>query len=229
MLGSNEVYVGDIADSSPRNMSFSLYVDSSASPKAYEIPITITYLDRAGAKQTVSKKIGVKVIGSPNVETSIDSQDDLNAGAAGKITLSVANKAFVDAKFLSIQLLDTKDYTVTSGNGVYIGNLASDDFQTEEFSIKVAEGVSGKIPMKVKITYTEENNNMVHVDEPAVTFNVMSDEDYFKKHPQGNGTQTLIMLLLALPALVAAYLVLWLLLKVVGVLTTFIDKRVFKR
>ena len=230
VLGASEVYVGDIADESPRDLSFGIYVDSTASPKAYVLPVTISYIDRSGAKQAASKTIGVKVMGSPKIETSLDKQDDLKAGMTGKVSISVANKAFIDAKFLSIQLLDTGDYTVTSKSEAYIGNLASDDFQTEEFAIKVADGAkAGKIPLKAKVTYTEENNNVVHVEEPAVLVNVMSEQDYARKYPQGNGTQSLVTLLLVVPALVVAYLALWLLLKIVGLITTFIDKRVFKK
>ncbi|MCX6694970.1 MAG: hypothetical protein NTU61_01575 [Candidatus Altiarchaeota archaeon] len=229
ILGSNEVYVGDISDSDPRNISFTLYVDSVASPKAYEIPVTVSSVDRYGSKQTMTRMLGVKVGGSPKVEASLDKQDDFKSGSTGKLTLSVANTAFVDAKFLSIQILDTKDYTVTSKTDAYIGNLASDDFQSEEFSVKVADGVNGKIPLKVKITYTEENNNIVHVEEPQVFLNVMPDSEYYMKHPQTNGTQTLMMVVILVPGLVFAYLALWLLLKIVGVITTFIDKRVFKR
>ena len=203
--------------------------DSAATPKAYTIPLEIKYVDRDGVTQTATKMLGVRVQGSPHIMVSLDGFEDVRDGMTGKVTLSVANKGFVEAKFLSISLADTDQYTVVSKNNVYIGNLASDDFQSEDFRIKVKEGVSGKIPLKVTVSYTEENNNQVYSEEADVMVNVMSPEEYEKAHPSGDGAQQLITLLMAVPLLVAGYLTLWLVMKLVGSFTDLIDRKVFRR
>ena len=90
VLKSSSVYVGDMSGQTSNNVNYQLYVDSAASPKAYSIPLEIRYTDRDGSIQTITKTLGVKVQGMPNVKPSIDSFDDFKAGSTGKITISVA-------------------------------------------------------------------------------------------------------------------------------------------
>lgn len=229
ILKSASVYVGDMSGKTSREVTYQMHVDSSADPKAYNVPVLITYVDRNGATQMVGQLIGVKIASMPMVSASLDSQDDFMAGTEGAVTVSVVNEGFVDAKFLSVELVETNEYTVTSNSDVYIGNLASDDFETEDFEIKVADGVSGKIPLKVKVKYTEENNNERHIEEPKIELNVLSAGEYYKKHPKANGTQQLMSVVMVIPALVIGYIVLWLLFKIVGAITGFIDRKVFRR
>ncbi|MFH1404225.1 MAG: hypothetical protein ABIH11_08160 [Candidatus Altiarchaeota archaeon] len=229
VLKSSSTYVGDMSGRTFKDLSYELHVDSAATPKAYTIPVDIRYTDRNGVDQTVKKNLGVKVAGMPMVTASLEEFEDFKAGTTGKVTVSVINKGFIDAKFLSVQMLDTDDYTVTSNSDIYIGNLASDDFETEDFTVKVAEGVSGKMPLKVKVSYTEENNNQMHVEERKLEMNVMSDDEYYKQHPKTNGTQQLVSAVMLLPAIVVAYIVLWLLFKIVGAITGFIDRKIFRR
>jgi hypothetical protein len=229
VLKSSSQYIGDMSGKVYKDIIYELNIDSAASPKSYTIPVDVKYTDRSGTSQTVKKTLGVKVQGMPMVTASLDSFDDFMAEATGTVTVSVVNRGFIDAKFLSVELVDTKDYTVTSNSDVYIGNLASDDFEKEDFTIKVAEDVSGKIPLNVKVTYTEENNNQMHVKDELLELNVMTEEEYYKKHPKQNGLQQAKTVLIAIPGIVVAYIVLWLLLKIVGSITGFIDRHVFKR
>lgn len=229
VLKSSSVYVGDMSGQSSNNVVYQLYVDSSASPKAYSVPIEVRYTDRDGNVQTMTKQLGVKVQGVPHVMASLDSFDDMTGGSTGKVTISVANKGFVEANFLSIDLLDTDKYTVVSKSEAYIGNLASDDFQSEDFRIQVKDGAEGKIPLKVKVTYTEENNNAAHTEESDLPMNVLSTADYQKAHPSASGTQQLLEYLLIVPVLVIAYIALWLVMKVVGSLTGLMDRKIFRK
>ncbi len=229
VLRSSTAYIGDMPGDAHQELVYDLNVDSSADPKSYTMPVDIKYVDRAGATQTVTKNLGVKVEGMPVISASLDSFDDFMAGVEGTVTVSVINKGFVDANFLSVELVETGDYTVTSNSEVYIGNLASDDFETEDFTIKVADGVSGKIPLKVKVSYTEENRNQVHEEDHNLDLNVLAEDEYLMKHPRANGIQSLIGMVAVIPLLIIAYLVLWLLWKLVGLITGFIDRKVFKR
>ena len=229
VLRSSSVYVGDMEGGAEKDVSYDLYADSKANPMAYTVPVEIKYTDRSGVQQTVAKVVGVKVQGMPQVSANIDSFDDMKAAMSGKVTINVANKGFVEAKFLTLSIADMKDYTVTGKNDVYIGNLASDDFQTEDFKIKVADGVSGKIPVNVRVSYTEENNNQVHEEQQTLFINVLPADEYDKLHPTSNGTTQVSSYIMLIPALVVAYIVLWLIMKIVGAVTGFIDRKVFRK
>jgi len=229
VLKASGQYLGDMNGIASAKLYYDLYVDSTASPKAYTLPVEIKYTDREGNQQTVGKTLGVKVSGKPNVMASIDSFDDMKAGMTGKVTVSVANKGFVEAKFLSLSLLDSDKYTVASKSDVYIGNLASDDFQSEDFRVNVADGIKGKVPLKVRVSYTEENDNEVHTEEFELPVTVMSPEDYDKAHPTTDSRGQLIMVAVLIPAVIVGYVALWLLYKVAGAVTGLIDRKVFRR
>ncbi|MBD3389061.1 MAG: hypothetical protein GF416_08235 [Candidatus Altiarchaeales archaeon] len=229
VLKSSTLYAGDMSGVAAKNLVYELHVDSSAEPRAYSIPVEITYTDRNGSAHMVTKSIGVKVQGMPVVTANLDSQDDVMEAMSGSITLSVVNKGFIDAKFLSLELEDSDQYTVTSNHEVYIGNLASDDFETEDFTVKVAEGVTGKVPLKVKVSYTEENNNEMHLVQPELYLNVLPSDEYYALHPKTNGSQQIMGVVFAVPALIVGYIVLWLLFKIVNAITGFIDRKVFRK
>ncbi|MFC2162036.1 COG1361 S-layer family protein [Candidatus Altiarchaeota archaeon] len=229
VLKSSSSYMGDMSGKIYRDVYYELHVDSAASPKAYSIPVTITYNDRSGVSQEMDKTLGVKVAGLPSVTSNIDSFTDLKQDMEGTVTVNVVNKGFIDAKFLSIEVLDTDKYTVTSNSEVYIGNLASDDFEKEDFTVKVKKGVAGKIPMKVRVTYTEDNNNEVHVLSEEMELNVMTDAEYLKKNPAQNGTEYAQTIVFGLVGLIVGYLALWFILKILGAITGFIDRHLFKR
>ncbi len=229
VLRSSSKYLGDMTGKTFKDLIYDLQVDSSAEPKAYTIPIEIKYIDRSGTVNTVTDTLGVKVSAEPRVSASIDAVSEMSAGNEGTVTLSVVNKGFVDAKFLSIEVLDTDNYTVTSTNKIYIGNLASDDFETEDYTIDVAEEAQGKIPLKVRVTYTEKNNNIGKTIESDLNIHVLSAEEYKKAHPNGDATQQIIAAVMILPAIIVGYIVLWLMFKVIGAVTSLIDRKIFKR
>ncbi len=229
VLKSSSIYAGDMSGKAYKEMNYDMHVDSSASPRAYNLPVQIRYTDRAGTEQTIQKKLGVKVAGIPMVSSNLDSFDDFMQGTKGTVTVSIINKGFIDAKFLSVKLSDTKDYTVTSNSDIYIGNLASDDFETEDYTIKLSEGASGKIPLRVTISFTEENNNEMHVVEQLLDLNVLTEDEFYELHPKQNGMQQATSMLLAIPAIIVGYLVLWFLFKIIGLITGFLDRKLFRR
>lgn len=229
ILASSEAYAGDMAGITSKSLSYVISVASSAKPGAYEIPMIVKYVNSTGSEVEIKKTLGVEVAGEPDINVMLDSADLLKTGGKGEVTLQVINKGFIDAKFLNLQLVSTSDYTVDEPSKVYIGNLASDDFESQEFTIKVNDGVQdGAIPLAAVVEYRKENSNKVERLEAAVNVNVLSDAEYASKM-KSNGGMGAVSIVLAIPALIVAYLILWLIVKIVGVITTFLNRRLFKR
>ncbi|MBU0762242.1 MAG: hypothetical protein KKD39_04400, partial [Candidatus Altiarchaeota archaeon] len=105
VLKSASTSIGDMKSSDTKTISYEVYVDSRAEPKAYTIPLKLTYTDKSGTTQTVQEKLGVRVMTSPVVSANLDSIGELTGGKEATATVSVVNKGFVDAKFLSIDVL----------------------------------------------------------------------------------------------------------------------------
>ncbi|VVB53693.1 NPCBM-associated, NEW3 domain of alpha-galactosidase [uncultured archaeon] len=229
LLQAGEDYAGDIPAGSSFEARFKVSIDATASPGAYTIPVAIAYLDDAGTPHVIGQAIGVWISGQPDV--SVNLEDKTMPRTDGKCTvgLSVINHGFIDAKFVSMTLDNTTEYAVDSVNSAYIGNLASDDFQNQDYIITLLTNKTDGSPYTFKgtISYKDESTNDVHQDKFAVAGNVCNPQNL-------NGTtvnpmQSVITIAAALIGIIVVYLVLWLILKIVSSITGFIDKKVFKR
>ncbi len=229
-VGSSMKYVGSIESHESENLSFKVSVSTAAEVKTHNIPVTVTYKDDNGTPATVSTNFGVQIDSKPELSFGLDQVDELAPGVMGNVILSISNEGFVDAKFLKFTLEESPEYEVLSINEIYVGNLDSDDIETDEFTIKIKDNVNKTvIPLHVKLSYKGEGSDTNYVKEGAVNINIKSKTAYAEK-TQGNGTtDTAVMALIAIPALFVVILVLWFVYKLFGVVTGFINRRLFVR
>lgn len=229
VLGSTENDLGAFTGKESKSVRYNIAVDSNAVTEAKEIPFTIAYINEQGQIIVLNRTIGATIKGEPSIGVSLESTEGLVAGRTGTISLSVINNGFIDAKFVTIKLLPSEQYTAESSETIYIGNLASDDFENEDFKVKLAESASGEIPFKVRVEYKQENKDELGAKEYEVKAHALTQSEYLMS-AQANGTQSQIKTaLLAIPALIVAYLALWFTVKVVGAITAFLNKKIFKR
>ena len=136
---------------------YELIADPSYETKPYKIPITISYNDFNGRLINKSDIIGLLI--KPDISYIIDVEETevYSRGDVGSVVLSISNIGFSDMKFVSLELEDSEYYQVIEHPRIYLGNLDSDDFETAEFKIKVKK--SGKIPLKLKVSYKDIYNN----------------------------------------------------------------------
>ncbi|MFH1125938.1 MAG: hypothetical protein V1703_02330 [Candidatus Altiarchaeota archaeon] len=227
---SSQKYIGSIKSDETKNGSFAISVDSSAKKKSYSIPVTLEYYDQAGNKQTTSVNIGLSVGGNADIRVSLDEKETLMAGSAGKVTIGVVNRGFVDAKFLTIKLLSTGSYKVTSADSSYIGALNSDDSDSQDFEISIYGNVTEElIPLVVRVEYKEENNDKLILEEQNIDINLLSQAEYKKQTSNGGILPLLIGLLGLVLAIIVLYLGVWFIARLLGVVTNLLDKKIFKR
>lgn len=94
----------------------------------------------------------------PEIEVYIKDTDVKTAGQKGKVVIEVANTNLEDIKFLQMTLMKSADYELlSSSNYVYIGDVDSDDTESEEFEIYVEAGVKENLMIPVKIEYQDSN------------------------------------------------------------------------
>lgn len=227
---SSQRYVGVIQPDQTAEALFTISVDSSAQKKSYSIPVTIEYYDQAGAKQSASVNIGLNVGGKADIKVNLDDKGLLVAGQTGKVTIGVINRGFVDAKFLTLKLLSTGDYQVTSTDSAYIGALNSDDSDSQDFDISISDNVTKeKITLKVGVEYKEENNDKLITEDSTIETSILSTAEYAKQKSDGGIVSLAIGLLGLVVALIVGYLVVWTIARVLGLLTSTLDRKIFKR
>jgi hypothetical protein len=225
---TSEIYLGDFAGGDSKNATFSVSVDSTTTAMVYKIPLAITYLDDNGTEKTESRDIGVRIDETPELKVSLVSSDKFTAGKTGKFTVTVVNDGFVNAKFLDIKILPNDAYSILSQDDIYIGNLDSDDSQEEEFTIKVADNISsGALPVKFTLAYKSANQNVEIIKEKDVNVQVLSEKDYVDGQPKQDPFGIVLSLVIIVPVLVILYIFIWVVFKLIGLVTTSLNKRFF--
>ncbi|MFH1649033.1 MAG: hypothetical protein ABIA93_00610, partial [Candidatus Woesearchaeota archaeon] len=70
----------------------------------------------------------------------------------------ISNTGPSDINYVTFTLLDSKGYEVVGPRQKYIGNLQSDDFETEQFSIHIADDASRDENLTLHISYRDSYN-----------------------------------------------------------------------
>ena len=105
----------------------------------------------------------------------IRSSDIVTGGSKGTISLEMANAGGYDIEFLELELLESDDYKLLStSNYVYIGNLDSDDTESEEFEIYVSENVE-KVKVPLRLGY--EVNDYEYDEKHELILELLSKEE----------------------------------------------------
>lgn len=112
----------------------------------------------------------------PDLQIYIRENSILSPNSKGSLTIEVANVDITDVKFLQFNLLPSEDYQLLSSSGyVYMGDIDSDDTESEEFEIFVKD-VQGQVKIPVKIQYQDSNENKFE-QEADLSFSVYSSSD----------------------------------------------------
>lgn len=136
-VGSSQDDVDEIQDGDSETFSFIIKSSNSISPGDYNLPYQVQYESRNGSTITEVGSIGVRVNSKTLIDYSI-SQEKKVIGMEDKITLKMINKGFGEIKFASINFDDSsRGITLLSDNKVYIGSVASDDFETATFNVLI--------------------------------------------------------------------------------------------
>ena len=227
---TSELYVGDFMAGEDKDITFKVSVDSETEAMVYKIPLTIKYINANGSEKQVSKDIGVRIDATPDLTIGLESADTFTQGSKGEVSIEVVNEGFVDAKFVKLTLEPTDDYTVTSINEFYIGNLDSDDIETDEFTIEVSDSVDKEtIPLKVKLQYKGDGSDAKYTHEGTVNLKVLSKEEYAAKFQADGASSMIFGLLMAVPVLFIVILVVWFIIKLLGLVTGFLNRKLFSK
>lgn len=229
VTGSDTMYLGDLSRTQAR-APFTVYVETGAELGAYMMPVTVSYLDRDGAEKTENFNIGLQVDAEPRVQVTAETAEKIASGKEGEVEINVINNGFVDVEFVNLELLDTEQYTVTGNRQVYIGSLESDDTDSEEFTIKVSESVDDEtLTLKAKVAYNKEKSGSDYEVEYQPRVNLASKSELDAENGGIDGGQRMTTILLAVPALIIGYLAVWFVFKLVGLTTSYLNRKLFQR
>ncbi len=155
---SSERRISSLNTNYQDSLSFIIIASPDATPGLYKVPLTITYNDEKGNSYSVSDILAITVGEVPDVKVYIKKSDVLQDNSAGKITLEIANAGSSNIKYMELYMLPSEDYKlVSTTNYFYLGDVDSDDTESEEINIFINNGVDS-VSMPIQIKYYDANN-----------------------------------------------------------------------
>lgn len=140
------------------SLTFTVIADPSATSGLYKVPLNITYNDNTGESFAIDEILAVTIGDTPKVQPFIKKSTVLKSGMPGKVTIGLANAGISDVKLLELHLLPSEDYQlITPSTYFYIGDIDSDDTESQEVDLYVNNGRK-KLELPVKLKYYDANN-----------------------------------------------------------------------
>jgi uncharacterized membrane protein len=154
-VGSSQDEQDSIENDDSETFSFNIKASNTVTPGDYNLPYSISYEGKNGSVVTEYGTVGISVSSKTNLDYAISQQTKV-IGMKDKVTLKIINKGFGDIKFVTINADSGNGYTLLSDNKVYIGSVASDDFETASFDVLLTNSHPS---FSATITYTDFENN----------------------------------------------------------------------
>ena len=159
-LGSgNRKLISSVNSNSFSIVPVSVVVSPDAEQGVYPLLITLTYSDQTGTEQNISSTLGLRVIGDFRFIVSLDSQSLIAPGMSGTAEIKIANAGTQEAQFLTVSMADSSPLVGIKPAVIYVGNLESDDYDTETVSFVVGSTSPGEYPINLEIAYKDIYGN----------------------------------------------------------------------
>ncbi len=155
---SSERIIAQLNSNFQQTLTFTVIAKPDAASGLYKVPINISYNDEKGTSYTQTDVLAVIIGERPKINAYIKKSTVQQAGKNGKITLEIANTGNTNLKFLELNLLPSEDYQlITPSSYFYLGDVDSDDTESEEIEVYVNEKVE-TLKLPVKLNYADANN-----------------------------------------------------------------------
>jgi len=139
---------------------FNLVAEPDAESKLYKVPIDLTYYDVVGNMYTKESTIGLKVGDEPELMLYISETEVYTKGQKGLVTITLANHGLANVKLMKMILMPSENYEILSTNEIYLGDVDSDDIESQDFDIYV-KGGKDSIDLPIKLEYRDANNKKI--------------------------------------------------------------------
>ena len=170
-VGSSESSVDEIEEDEEEDFSFTLKATNDISPGDYQIPFILTYSLNNNNTREQKGSFGISITGNVDLDYTVNAETPV-IGQRSQITLRIVNKGLADAGFVSISL-QPNGYALLSDSKVYIGEIASDDFETAAFEVLFKENSP---VIEAIVEYRDFGNNK-QLENIALPLNIYTREE----------------------------------------------------
>jgi hypothetical protein len=155
---SSERILAKLQSGYQNTLTFTIIADPEATPGLHKVPVTITYNDEKGNANSIADTLAISIGDTPKIVPFIKKSTVLQKSKEGILTLGLANAGTTDVKFVELFILPSEDYQlITTSDYIYLGDIDSDDTESEEINIYVNSGVK-KLQFPIRLKYVDANN-----------------------------------------------------------------------
>ncbi|MFH1630967.1 MAG: hypothetical protein ABIA21_01955 [Candidatus Aenigmatarchaeota archaeon] len=135
---SNNFFITEIGTQSTVSIPVSISTFPGTETGISTMTVTLSYNDQTGSMITTTFNIGILVKSDINLLTSSEAPDSIIPGSKGTVSIKISN-AGDDIKFLVIKV--SSDDLNLNPDMIYVGNLDSDDYDTEKIVISAEKSL----------------------------------------------------------------------------------------
>lgn len=201
---SGESFINSLSSSESKKLTFSITVSPDATVGTTTIPVKLNYYDETRTTNYVEEKdIGALISGNYNFITTLDSQDVITTGTTGSATIKIANAGSQEALHLTISVVKSNNFDI-SPTTIYVGNLKSDDYDSEKLSLNVGSIDTGSYPLSLQISY-EDSFGKSYSEIYSVNVKVSSKAEYALAHQTQSPLPIIVTVIIIMIVLFIAY------------------------
>jgi hypothetical protein len=201
---SGEFFVKNLDRHETQRMNVPLTISPDASIGTTTIPIELSYYDSARSSNFVdNQQIGVSIIGNYNFIVTLDSQDIITTETTGSATIKIANGGDQQALHLLVNVVNPSNIDINPAM-IYVGNLNSDDYDSEILSLKVGQVNPGLYPINLNITY-DDSFGKTYSQMYPVNIRVSSKSEYSLAHPVQTPLSLIVVAIIVVTVLFLVY------------------------
>lgn len=205
-LDFTEKTIDIIRPDETKSLSFEVGIGTNIAAQVYSLPLTMTYETKSGS-ETVTKAVGVKIGGAPDLSVYISSNPSVitNDNKKYAVSIQISNTGNSPVRALSVSAF-AEELEILSPPDSFIGTLSLDDYSTVQYDAVVKKGTApGKYKLHVQLNYKDSYNTPI-VEKKDVEFEIFPQEVALLAGKQ-NGTDPLVMIVLVVIVLIVIYFV----------------------
>lgn len=181
-----------------------LTISPDASIGTITIPIELNYYDSTRSTNFVdTQQIGASIIGNYNFIVTLDSQDVIASGTTGSATIKIANGGNQQAFHLVVNVIKSNNFDITPKT-IYVGNLNSDDYDSETLSLNAGQVSPGLYPVNLNISY-DDSFGRTYSQVYPVNIEISSKSAYSVAHPTQTPLSLIIIIIIVVIVLFMIY------------------------
>jgi hypothetical protein len=201
---SGEFFINNLASLESKTLTFSITVSPDAIIGTTTIPVQLSYYDETRTNNyNDTKQIGTLITGKYNFIVTADSQDVLTTGTSGSITFKIANAGNEEADYLTVKAIPPNNFDL-SPTSIYIGNLKSDDYDSEKLTLNVGQVEPGNYPISLQFSYKDSFGRSYN-EIYSVNAKVSSKAEYSVAHQLQSPLPTFVIVIVVIILFFIAY------------------------